>query len=230
MLPKIAITASFAAAAVSAGDISARFADSYTFFQGDGSAAAGWPSEAAWGSYEQLFDANKGLMEKSCGFNGWGADNSAAEIASIDSAIRQVAQESGVDNRAILAVVMQESKGCVRVPTTDNGVKNPGLMQSHNGQGSCAGVNPCPASQILQMIRDGVTGTPFGPGIQGTIQQAKTLTGDSGARAVYTGARIYNSGSATVTNLDDGRGSTVCYAADVANRLTGWTLSPSACH
>ena len=47
---------------------------------------------------------------------------------------------------------MQESKGCVRAPTTNNGVRNPGLMQSHNGRGTCNEggnvKNPCPASEV----------------------------------------------------------------------------------
>lgn len=230
MLYKSALATIGLAAAVSAGPIESRFADKYTFFQGDGSAAAGWPAETAWVPYETMLEANKALMLKSCGWNAWGADDSAAEIGAISAAITQVAAETSVDKRAILAIIMQESKGCVRVPTTNNGVRNPGLMQSHNGAGTCAGVPACPADQILQMVRDGVKGTAAGPGIMGTIAQAKTLTGDAGARAVYTGARIYNSGSATIANLNDGRGSTVCYASDVANRLVGWVQAPSACH
>lgn len=31
---------------------------------------------------------------------------------------------------------MQESGGCVRAPTTNWGVRNPGLMQDHNGVGT----------------------------------------------------------------------------------------------
>lgn len=230
MLYKTALVTVGLAAAVSAGPIEPRFADKYTFYQGDGSAAAGWPAEAAWAPYETMLTANKALMAKACGWNGWGADDSPAEIGAIDSAIQTVSKETSVDPRVILAIVMQESKGCVRVPTTNNGVRNPGLMQSHNGAGTCAGVPACPADQVLQMIRDGVKGTPAGPGMMGTIAQAKTETNDAGSRAVYAGARIYNSGSATITNLNDGRGSTPCYASDVANRLVGWVQAPSACH
>ncbi|CEJ82059.1 hypothetical protein VHEMI02150 [[Torrubiella] hemipterigena] len=229
MFVKAPIAAAILAASTSASPLVARYGDSYTPYQGDGSTAAGWPSQSSWGTYDQLWNTNSAVMTNTCGWNGWGADNSATEIAGINTAIQQVAGETGVDARFILAIVMQESKGCVRAPTTDNGVRNPGLMQSHNGSGSCAGVNPCPQSQILQMIRDGTAGTSSGDGLQQTLATAQSATGDSGSRMFYTGARIYNSGSATYTNLNDGRGSTACYAEDVANRLTGWILAPSNC-
>ncbi|KAI9896753.1 hypothetical protein N3K66_008925 [Trichothecium roseum] len=205
-------------------------ADQYTAYQGDGSTDAGWPSDMNWGSYDELWAANSALMTQSCGWNGWGADNSADEINGINSAIQQVSGETGVDSRFILAIVMQESKGCVRAPTTDNGVVNPGLMQSHNGSGTCAGVNPCPQDQIVQMIRDGTAGTANGDGLQQTHARASSELGDAGSRSYYAAARLYNSGSVDYTNLNNGFTSTACYAMDVANRLTGWTLAASGCN
>ncbi|EGX88961.1 muramidase, putative [Cordyceps militaris CM01] len=232
MYAKFSITVTALAATVSAAPstLVARFGDSYTFYKGDGSTAQGWPAQTAWGTFDQLWSANVPLMQKSCGWNGWGADNSAAEISNIKSSIAQVAGESGVDQRFILAVVMQESKGCVRAPTTDNGVRNPGLMQSHNGAGTCVGKNPCPAADITQMIRDGTSGTAAGDGLKQVLAKAQSATGDGGVRKYYAAARLYNSGSATYGNLNDGRGSTNCYSTDVANRLTGWTLAPSKCN
>lgn len=204
-------------------------ADQYTMYWGDGSVGAGWPGADRWYSYNDLWNANAPLMRQSCGWNGWGADNSEQEIADINSAIQQVSGQTGVDARFILAVVMQESKGCVRAPTTDNGVINPGLMQSHNGSGKCAGVNPCPYSMIVQMIVDGTAGTAFGDGLQQTFAKTSSATGDFGSRATYAAARMYNSGSVDYNDLNNGFTSTRCYAADVANRLTGWTLAGSAC-
>lgn len=204
-------------------------ADRYVFYKGDGSTGAGWPAESAWGTYDQLWNANVPLMQKSCGWNGWGADNSGAEINGIKNAINDVSGSTGVDKRFILAVMMQESKGCVRVPVTNNGVRNPGLMQSHNGSGSCAGVNPCPNSQITQMIRDGVAGTSSGDGVKQTLSKARNAIHDNGSRSFYAAARMYNSGSVDYNNLNNGLGSTPCYATDVANRLTGWTLAASQC-
>ncbi|KAJ2975888.1 hypothetical protein NQ176_g5260 [Zarea fungicola] len=166
-----------------------------------------------------------------------GADNSPAEIAAIKNAISSVSAQAGIDARFVLAIIMQESKGCVRVPTTispDGSVRNPGLMQDHNGAGTCVGKNPCPASAITQMIKDGVLGTQGRPGggdgLKQTLAQAMKATHDSGAQAYYAAARIYNSGSATYENLRDGRGATNCYAIDVANRLTGWALANTKCY
>lgn len=230
MLSNIAVLALAAGASAAPSVLEARFGDSYRYYKGDGSASAGWPKTSSWGSYDEMWNANQPLMQKSCGWNNWGADNSAAEIADIKAAIDSVSGASGVDKRFILAVVMQESKGCVRVPVTGNGVRNPGLMQSHNGSGNCAGKNPCPKSQIEQMIKDGTEGTKSGDGLKQLLAKAKRDTGNGGERMYYAAARLYNSGSANYGNLDDGKGSTPCYASDVANRLTGWTLAASKCN
>jgi hypothetical protein len=61
--------------------------------------------------------------------------NTEKEIAGIFNAIQQVAKESKVDHRFILAEILQESTACVRVQTTkapgDVEIFNPGLMQDH---------------------------------------------------------------------------------------------------
>ncbi|EFY84690.1 hypothetical protein J3459_016265 [Metarhizium acridum] len=203
--------------------------DRYTFYAGDGSTGAGWPSQDAWGSWDALWNANALLMKQTCGWNGWGANNSDDEIDAIESAIQELADQTGVDNRFILAVMMQESKGCVRAPTTSNGVTNPGLMQSHNGKGTCANTNPCPASQITQMISDGVAGTSSGDGLQQVLDQARGVAGEKSTRSFYAAARLYNSGLVDYNSLDKAMGSTPCYVSDIANRLTGWTLAGSSC-
>ncbi|CAM1510937.1 Fc.00g084500.m01.CDS01 [Cosmosporella sp. VM-42] len=204
--------------------------DSYKGYSGDGSLGAAWPGMTSWSGFEELWNANVPLMRQSCGWNGWGADNSDNEINGIKSAIKKVAGETGVEKKFILAIVMQESKGCVRVPTTNNGVSNPGLMQSHNGSGSCAGVNPCPNSTILQMIRDGTSGTSSGEGLKQILAKTISAAGSRNARAHYAAARKYNSGSVDYSNLNYAFTSTPCYASDVANRLTGWTMAASQCH
>ena len=226
------VLATFSLAAVVAAvpaRITARFGDSYVYYTGDGSTSDGWPSEAAWGSWDDLWNANVPLMQQSCGWNGWGANDSADEIDDIESAIQQLSGSTGVDSRFILAIMMQESKGCVRVITTGNGVTNPGLMQSHDGSGTCVNTDPCPASEITQMITDGTAGTSSGAGLQQLLAQAESALSDTSSRAFYAAARLYNSGSVDYSNLDDGFSSTPCYASDVANRLTGWTLAASSC-
>ena len=117
---------------------------------------------------------------------------------------------------------MQESKGCVRVLSTSYGVRNPGLMQSHDGAGTCNenGIvqTPCPSSTISKMISDGTAGTASGPGLSQIISQ---ISGND-ASVYYKAARIWNSGSIDVSG-DLGKGIAVhCFASDIANRLTGW--------
>jgi hypothetical protein len=157
------------------------------------------------------------------------ANNSPTEIQDLQNAIVQVASESGIDARYILAVVLQESSGCVRAPTTNYGVRNPGLMQSHNGAGTCNDqgqvLNPCPSSQILQMVRDGVQGTASGDGLAQLLAQAP---GNSNSK-YYAAARMYNSGSIASTGVLEQGIATHCYASNIANRLLGWINAKSTC-
>lgn len=155
-------------------------------------------------------------------------NDSETELAYLSSSIQSVAESSGVDARFILAIVLQESNGCVRVGTTNNGVTNPGLMQSHAGTGSCGSQkeSACPESEILLMIKEGTEGTSSGDG----LMQCLAANGGSGETAYYRAARCYNSGSVAASgNLGQG-GSTHCYVSDVANRLLGWSSGPSGCN
>lgn len=222
--------------ATSSHSLSGRSSNLYeAVFGGTGLVSDGWPAVSSWiSSFDDMFENNKEIMGSSC--SQWGvADTTEDEMATLKSAITKIAGESGVDARFILAIVMQESNGCVRVHTTNNGVVNPGLMQSHNGKGSCnTGTstpenvqNPCPASEIEQMIRDGTMGTSDGDGLQQLIEQNG---GTSDATAYYKAARCYNSGS-VASNGNLGAGvATHCYASDIANRLLGWASGTSSCN
>lgn len=124
----------------------------YTMYTGDGSSGDGWPTSDSWPDYETMFSNNAPLMGISC--TEFGQDNNSPdETQAIHDSVLSVAGSSGVDPRFILAIVIQESKGCVRVPST-SGV-NPGLMQDANGSGTCnvggVGVQPCPNDQVSQI-------------------------------------------------------------------------------
>ena len=86
-------------------------------------------------------------------------NDSGSEIDEIESTIQAISSQNNVDSRFILAIIMQESNGCVRAPTTFGSVPNPGLMQSHDGPGTCNSggtvLNPCPQNEITQMVTDG---------------------------------------------------------------------------
>lgn len=208
----------------------------YRSFNGDGTAADGWPTEDQWISFSDMFTLNTPSMKTSC--QQWGVpDDTTSEIATMREEILSIGNATAVDPRFILAIIMQESTGCVRVITTAYSHANPGLMQSFNGTGSCnanaaplglPGVSasgavetPCPQSEIRQQILDGTNGTAWGPGlVQDLAQQGRT---DSSRW--YRTARLYNGGS-----IDDANLALPCctasYASDVANRLLGWTTGP----
>ncbi|KAF2483044.1 hypothetical protein BDY17DRAFT_250715, partial [Neohortaea acidophila] len=205
--------------------------NNYTFYSGDGSPADGWPTTNQWISFEGMWAANEPTIAISC--TQFAEQNpSTTEISELKAAIQSVGAAASIDPRFILAVVMQESKGCVRVITTNGGVVNPGLMQSHDGSGTCnsggiggPGLVPCPNSEIVQMIKDGTDGTSSGDGLQQCLSQSP---GTTLSQKVYQAATIYNSGNLPA-NLDDNT-STKCYASDVANRLTGWTTAQTKCY
>jgi hypothetical protein len=170
------------------------------------------------------FDLNAPTMRISCAQFGV-PDNSDGEIEGIRRAINEVAASITLEPRFIFAVVMQESKGCVRAPTTFAAVSNPGLMQSHAGQGTCNSNGvvsvPCSYAMIRQMILDG-SDRPS-PADSFALRSLLQLAGGSDqAISYYRAARMYNSGSlATSGLLEDGLGATDSYASDIANRLTG---------
>ncbi|TVY33953.1 hypothetical protein LSUB1_G007341 [Lachnellula subtilissima] len=199
----------------------------YVVYGGTGDISSGWPASSSWLSFDTLFTANTDNIQNSC--SQWNVANpSTDEISDIKSAITSVAASTGVDARFILAIIIQESNGCVRAPTTNYGVSNPGLMQSHDGTGTChdpSVQNPCPQSEITQMIQDGAGGTSAGDG----LKQCIASSGATDDSKYFKAARIYNSGSIDSSgNLGAGI-ATHCYSSDLANRLTGWTGTSSGC-
>ncbi|OAA70056.1 hypothetical protein LEL_09872 [Akanthomyces lecanii RCEF 1005] len=201
--------------------------DEYRMYYGNGSTGNGWPDKSKWVSFEDMFNNNKNAMFNSCSWMGV-PNNSGPEVGAIYDGIQKIASETGVDHRFILAIIMQESTGCVRVHTTGgSNHRNPGLMQDHNGSGTCNDYgsvqNPCPSSTIEQMIREGTAGTKDGDGLAQCLNQANR----SDVSAFYRGARCYNSGDIPDDLNSDG---TRCYASDIANRLTGWVNANSKCN
>ncbi|KAF2469671.1 uncharacterized protein BDR25DRAFT_228610 [Lindgomyces ingoldianus] len=199
----------------------------YAVFGGDGSTTAGWPKQSDWKTLDKLWTANLDTLKSSCTQFGGVANNGPEELTAIRKGLESTSQKSGVPAEFLFAVMMQESKGCVRAPTTNYGVRNPGLMQDHDGKATCneGGVqNPCPATTITQMIEEGAgIGNDFG------LKQTIELSKASDDSKYYKAARIYNSGSIAASgNLGDGI-ATHCYASDIANRLLGWADDDSGC-
>ncbi|KAL8899179.1 MAG: hypothetical protein Q9207_006334, partial [Kuettlingeria erythrocarpa] len=206
--------------------------DAYHLYMGNGSIAAGWPHKADWMSYEDMFTTNLPIFNHSCA--NWNVSpNSPAEISSIHNATLRISNETNTDSRFILAVILQESGGCVRVPTSFYSSRNPGLMQSHNGPATCnedaTPVVPCPYVTIEEMIREGTAGTSYdtGMGLVIALRQAEGAIDD--VARYYRAARIYNSGSVDASGDLMLGVATRCYASDIANRLRGWVLADDGC-
>ncbi|KAL8997682.1 MAG: hypothetical protein Q9169_003089 [Polycauliona sp. 2 TL-2023] len=162
--------------------------------------ASAFPPRSEWATYDYLWKQNKKLMLNNC---------SEQEAGWIHEAIETVSRSSQVDVRAILCIIVQESGGNPRVGTTNNGVRNPGLMQSHNG----VEFNPArPKESILQMVRDGSEGTQHGDGLKQLLKKYGNY---------YEAFRGYNSGSVNKGNLNDPVGATADYVQKAANRLMG---------
>ncbi|KAL8647852.1 MAG: hypothetical protein Q9226_006258 [Calogaya cf. arnoldii] len=162
--------------------------------------ASAYPDPSQWASYSALWAQNSRLMR---------LNSSEAEVEMIHRAIETVSASSGVDVRCILVIIVQESGGNVRVGSTNNGVHNPGIMQSHNG----VSFNPAdPEGSILQMVRDGTEGTIHGDG----LKQLYAKYGN-----YYEAFRGYNSGSVNKNDLNDPVGATGNYVQKAANRLMG---------
>ncbi|KAL2423867.1 hypothetical protein ABEF95_008819 [Exophiala dermatitidis] len=209
--------------------------NNYTFYAGDGSPAHGWPAVIDWLSFDALFDNLKPYIGQNCVGNVPG--NSPAETEQLRDAILDVANQTYVDPRFIMAVVMQESNGCVRVVTTAGGNSNPGLMQSYKGKGTCnvGGqlMSPCPGNVIHQMIVDGTAAPVDDITLVKALNQAVGGGVSDVAQAYYRAARLYNSGTSSMPangDLGGAPGATLCYSSDIANRLMGWVTGPTACH
>ncbi|KAF2653143.1 hypothetical protein K491DRAFT_662465 [Lophiostoma macrostomum CBS 122681] len=199
----------------------------YTQYTGDGSPDSGWPKQSDWVSFDALWIANQGLIQVACAQ--WGLEeNSEIENSAIYEGLNRTASSSALPPAFLLAIMMQESRGCVRVPTTFGSVSNPGLFQSHEGPSSCNNgtvVSPCPNNTISGMISEGA-----GIGLQFGLTQALNQSRATDDSKFYKAARIYNSGSIDPSG-DLGRGgATHCYSSDIANRLQGWTNETSNCN
>ncbi|KAM3418798.1 hypothetical protein BST61_g4768 [Cercospora zeina] len=214
----------------------------YMSHHGNGSTKDGWPQMSEWLSWEELVDANKGRLTAACKY--WEVqENSPSEIDLLLDFVPRISAEGGIDPRVVLAMILQESHGCLRVPETHGSHRNSGVLQSHNGDGTCnrnmieAGERSpmkdphlvsvdCSSLQIETMVRDGVLGTRTGRGVLQLMDQEHGK-GYRDAQMWYRVARAYNSGSVDPRHDLEMGPATPGYCSDVANRLVGWTSGSS---
>ncbi|KAL7917090.1 hypothetical protein ACQKWADRAFT_324932 [Trichoderma austrokoningii] len=170
-----------------------------------------------WMSFENMSNNYKPQMFAACGNqDGLIPNTDGPEVGGIWNGIQMTSVATGIDHCFMLAILMQESHGYVRVNITSGVVRNPGLIQDHNGVGSCIDNHtvqkPCPSASIYQMIREGTAGTPSGDGLANCISQS----GHGDVSDFYRGARIYNSGSISKSGNFQSNIATHCYASDIA--------------
>ncbi|KEF51450.1 uncharacterized protein A1O9_12367 [Exophiala aquamarina CBS 119918] len=209
--------------------------DFYRTYQGDGSLQSGWPAKSQWLSFNRMWDHVQSGLGEFC--VGGVQSTTAQEKQDIRDSILNVSADALIDPRFVLAVVLQESNGCVRVraTTSSDGIHNPGVMQTSNGIGSCndgAAISPCPRSEIHQMILDGVR---LGDNnLVKALNEAGSIPGlgqAEEAQAFYRAARMYNSGFFSFTDGADlaQKGAIECYSSDIGNRLLGWYFADYSC-
>lgn len=121
--------------------------DAYTTYNGDGT-SGNFPTIDNWVNFLDMWNNNNASMLTACSDLGYDTDNTADDVGNIWDAIDTVATETELDHRFILAVVLQESGGCVFVKTTYSDAPNPGLMQSYDGSGSCYDQTTCSKATV----------------------------------------------------------------------------------
>jgi hypothetical protein len=137
-----------------------------------------------------------------------------AESLMIKTAIDIASQQTGVDPRLILSIIMQESHGEVRVRSTqapDGSSTSGGLMQCGNCH-SVADISlgqPVPQERVNKMVIDGARW--FGDNINNVPE-----------RNPFSALREYNSGRFNPADLNDPIFATRDYVWEAANRLRGW--------
>ncbi|KAL8946979.1 MAG: hypothetical protein Q9222_006690 [Ikaeria aurantiellina] len=168
--------------------------------------ASSFPSKDSWKDFITLFNINKPTMLQT--------GDSGEDVGRIYNAIVDAAK-MGVEERVILCIIMQESRGNVGVGTPRDQDGNPtgGLMQAEESP-AFPGRHNLSQADISSMVNAGTKH------YKGNLQQ---VGNQDTADNIYRALRLYNSGSINEGNLSDGKGATPEYVSDIANRLQGRT-------
>ncbi|KAF2751904.1 hypothetical protein M011DRAFT_498324 [Sporormia fimetaria CBS 119925] len=177
-----------------------------------------FPALDMWKSFAEMWAINVIEIEK---INGGTQYNDA-----IKQAIIKQSQESLVDARLILAMVMQESTGQAQAPCTP--LDNPtdcGILQIRGG------TSFTDTASIKLMLKEGMEGLPAAkqggerwPGLLAHFNGESKVNAYAGPEVwkhnPFTAVHLYNVGNLASENLG-------IYAHDIAARLVGWNgLSP----
>ncbi|KAK1243116.1 hypothetical protein MKX07_003744 [Trichoderma sp. CBMAI-0711] len=162
-----------------------------------------FPSMSQWLPWTEVFGRYEQSMVN--------AGSTWDDVGRINVAISNAAATIGVDERVILAIILQESSGYVGVPCT--GGDDCGLMQCE-GCPSFQGQNGLPQEDTSAMINGGTQH------FKGNLEDWGNQWAES---SIYPALREYNSGSVNSGDLSTAAGGfgVPCYVSDVARRMLG---------
>ncbi|KAM0471581.1 hypothetical protein ACHAPX_009237 [Trichoderma viride] len=168
-----------------------------------GGPAQNFPPMSSWLPWTTVF----GLYEQTM----VNAGSSWDDVGRINVAISQAAASIGVDERVILAIILQESTGYVGVECTGN--NDCGIMQ-------CEG---CPSFQGRNELSQSQTSSMVNGGTQHFKQNLEDWGNQWSIASIYPALREYNSGSVNSGDLSQAAGGfgVPCYVSDVARRMMG---------
>lgn len=170
-----------------------------------------YPAPKSWLSFSDLWNTNREQILSSNGGNAYIQHY-------IHESILAVSEESNVDPRLILALIMGESNGDASTPCLGP-LPRCGILHAPKGS-SIDGSQP--EDSIKTMIREGVVGsTNRGPGYA-QILQGKPRMANVSPGCAFAAARAYHSGIVR-EYLDYGHDAKDAgFVNDFANRLLGW--------
>ncbi|KAE9964282.1 hypothetical protein BLS_008497 [Venturia inaequalis] len=158
-----------------------------------------------WPSFDCLFEMNRASINAK--------NPNPAEADQVKAAILYAHSQTAVDARVILAVLMQESHGELRVGLT---IQPDDHVSTNNGMMQCWGCK-------------GAANVPTGQGVEQALVNEMVLGGathlknnlEQNGWDTFKGLRAYNSGRID-WDLNNPIAATRDYVWDCANRLVGW--------
>ncbi|KAI4244629.1 MAG: hypothetical protein LQ352_006743, partial [Teloschistes flavicans] len=188
-------------------------------FQSYSGPASSFPPKSSWKDFTTLFNINKPTMLQT--------GDSGEDVGRIYNAIVDAAK-LGVEERVILCIIMQESRGNVGVngPKDQDGNTTGGLMQAEESPGFPGqhnlSQNPSPprplhhiekaiqttADVLMFWIRQAQISSMVQAGTKHYKGNLEQLDNADTASTIYRALRLYNSGSINESNLSDGKGAT----------------------
>lgn len=202
----------------------------YTRFIGDGGLIGGsdpdtyWPLKNLWITLDDMVAMNRKVMLESCAQYSVESNNDT-DINNLRDMIMEVSHDKMVDATFILAIVLQESQGCVRRPnaTSKEGLSTLNGVLLGKGTAKCEGLAACQRSTIREMLENGGSGVPESD-LRSLVAAIEKNTDHNPQHSLnyYRAAYVYSTAVANIPARFEDAIPRHCYVSDVANRLVGW--------